>query len=198
MSGFKDLSERDRRALRVLAVALALALLWQLGRMLPASGQASAETNLETLEQRYLLARQLAARQPARERESRQVARAVAQMESGLLKSASPELAQAEVRTAMSGFLEQAGIELEGSSFAAPETSGLYDAVPLGVEFRCEMQQFVGLLASLANAETILAPRKVELRSDGSEANSIRVRLTVEGYLRKSTADRSANAETMP
>lgn len=197
MKRFKDLSERDRRALRVLAVALGLALLWQLGRTLPESGQAGTETSLETLEQRYLLARQLAARQPAREREARQVARAVAQMEGGLLNSTSPELAQAEVRTAMSGFLERAGIELEGSSFAAPETAGLYDAVPLGVEFRCEMDQFVDLLASLANAETLLAPRKVELRSNGPEASSIRVRLTVEGYLRKSVEDRP-DAEAMP
>ena len=196
MNRFKNLSERDRRALRVLAVALALALLWQLGRTLPASRQAGAETGLETLEQRYLLARQLAARQPAREREARQVARAVAQMESGLLKSASPELAQAEVRTAMSGLLERAGIELEGSSFAAPETAGLYDAVPLGVEFRCEMEQFVDLLASLANADALLAPRKVELRSDGSGANSIRVRLTVEGYLRKGAEDRPVTEAT--
>lgn len=197
MKRFKDLSERDRRALRVLAVALGLALLWQLGRTLPASGQAGTETSLETLEQRYLLARQLAARQPAREREARQVARAVAQMEGGLLNSTSQELAQAEVRTAMSGFLERAGIELEGSSFATPETAGLYDAVPLGVEFRCEMDQFVDLLTSLANAETLLAPRKVELRSNGPEASSIRVRLTVEGYLRKSAEDRP-DAEAMP
>ena len=197
MNRFRSLSERDRRALRVLAVAMALALLWQLGRTLPASGQAGTETNLETLEQRYLLARQLAARHPAREREARQVARAVAQLESGLLKSASPELAQAEVRTAMSGLLERAGIELEGSSFAAPKTAGPYDAVPLGVEFRCEMDQFVDLLASLANAETLLAPRKFELRSNGPEASSIRVRLTVEGYLRKSAEDRP-DAEYMP
>lgn len=197
MNGFKNLSERDRRALRVLAVAFALALLWQFVGTLPTSKQPSAEASLETLEQRYLLARQIAARQPARERASRQTARAMAQLESGLLQSASPALAQAEVRTAMSGFLERAGIELEGSNFAPPDTAGPYGAVSLGVEFRCEMEQFVGLLASLANAETILAPRKVELRSNGPEASSIRVRLTVEGYLRKSANDRSS-AEAMP
>ena len=197
MNGFKNLSERDRRALRVLAVALALALLWLLGGTLPASKQAAAEASLETLEQRYLLARQLAARQPTRERESRQMTRAMAQLENGLLQSASPALAQAEVRSAMTGMLERAGIELEGSSFAPPETAGPYDAVSLGVEFRCEMEQFVDLLASLANAETLLAPRHVELRPDGSEANSIRVRLTVEGYLRKSAGNRS-DAEALP
>ncbi len=197
MSGFKNLSERDKRALRVLAVVLALALLWLLGGTLPASRQAAAEASLETLEQRYLLARQVAARQPARERESRQVTRAMAQLESGLLQSPSPALAQAEVRTAMSGFLERAGIELERSSFAPPETAGPYDAVSLGVEFRCEMEQFVDLLATLANAETLLAPRNVELRPDGSGANSIRVRLTVEGYLRKSTENRF-DAEALP
>lgn len=197
MNGFKNLSERDRRALRVLAVALGLALLWQFAGTVPTSQQDSADPSLETLEQRYLLARQLAARQPARERESRQTARAMAQLESGLLGSASPALAQAEVRTAMSGLLERAGIELEGSSFAPPDTTGPYDAVSLGVEFRCEMEQFVGLLASLANSETILAPRKVELRSNGPDANSIRVSLTVEGYLRKSASDRS-DAEAMP
>lgn len=186
MSGFKDLAERDKRALRVLAVALALAVLWQMGRSLPRPGLAATETSLETLEQRYLLARQLAAQRPAREREARQVARAVAQLETGLLKSASPALAQAEVRTAMSDLLKQAGIELEGSSFAQPETAGMYGAVPLGVEFTCGMDQLVALLASLATAETILAPRDLELRADHPETGSVRVRFTVEGYLRTS------------
>lgn len=197
MSRFRDLAERDKRALRVLAVALALAVLWQAGRTLPGPELAATETSLETLEQRYLLARQLAARQPAREREARQEARDLARLESGLLKSASPGLAQAEVRAAMSTLLEQAGIELEGSSFAPPETAGMYDAVPLGVAFTCRMEQFVALLASLANAETILAPREVELRSDRPESGSVRVRLTVEGYLRTSGRDGS-NAGAMP
>lgn len=197
MNGFKSLSERDRRALLVLAVALALALVWLLGGAVPVSRQAAAEASLESLEQRYLLARQLAARQPARERASRQITRAVEQLESGLLQSASPALAQAEVRTAMTGLLERAGIELDASSFAPPETDGPYDAVSLGVEFRCGVEQFVGLLASLANAETLLAPRKVELRSDGPEAHSIRVRLTVEGYLRKSAENRP-DTEAVP
>ena len=191
MSGFKDLAERDKRALRVLAVALALAILWQMGRSFTGLGGLATEAILESLEQRYTLAQQLAARQPAREREARQRARALARLETGLLKSASPALAQAELRTAMSDLLEQAGIELEGSSFAPPETSGMYGAVPLGVEFTCGMDQLVALLASLATAETILAPRDLELRADHPETGSVRVRLTVEGYLETSGRDGS-------
>lgn len=179
----KGLSERDKRALRVLAAAVALVAAWQIGAVVPATSRGSTEPSIEALEQRYLLARERFARQPAKRREARQLAQSVERLENRLLRSSTPALAQAEIRTLVSELLHSEGIDLERSSFEAAGSDAPYVAIPLGLEFTCSIEQFIGFMVALSNAPPILATRDLEIAAARPEAKSIRVQLTVEGYL---------------
>ena len=184
----EGLNERDKRALRVLAAAVGLAAAWQIGAIVPAISRGLAEPSIEALEQRYLLARERFQRQPARQRETQQLAQSVEQLENRLLRSSTAALAQAEIRTLVSELLRAEGIDLERSSFESTGSDSPYIAIPLGLEFTCSIDQFVGFMVALSNAPPILATRNLEIAAASPEAKSIRVQLTVEGYLSRRTS----------
>ena len=183
MNFSKRLGERDKRALRVLAVAVALAAAWQIGAVVPVISRGSAEPSIEALEQRYLLAREHFGRQPARQREAQQLAQSVEQLESRLLRSSTVALAQAEIRTLVSELLRSEGIDLERSSFESNGLATPYVAIPLGLEFTCSINQFIGFMVTMSNAPPILATRDLEISAARPHDSLIRVQLTVEGYL---------------
>ena len=184
------LTARDRRALKALAIALMIAGIW-LGHGFLASNRISP-TTIEALEQRYLLERERAARRPAIEQGKREVARSARLLERRLLTAESPALAQAEIRSLAASLLEAEGIAAPRSAFGrVSEDHGLYVGVPLDLEFTCATEQLVRFMVALANAGPILATRTIDIRDDGGTQDGIRVRLTVEGYLRNDRAAQS-------
>lgn len=183
-----DLSPRNKRALKALASALAVAAIW-LGRDALSAGSVP-RASIEALEQRYLLAREQAERQPGFERDARALSRSLQVLENRLLASASPSLAQAEIRSLSTKLLGDEGISSPISDFGSLETSaGPYVGIPLDLEFVCGTDQFVNFLAALANAGPILATRNARISVESAESKVIRVRLTVEGYLAKERAE---------
>ena len=176
-------SERDRRALKALGGALAIAALW-LGQGTIRGLGTSAET-LESLEQRYLLARQTAARRPADADYATKLHQSISVVEGRRLRSETPALAQAELRSLVTRLLGTAGIDLLRSEFGvAAHDYDHYQAIALDLEFTCSIDQLVDFMAVMANARPILATRTVEINSQESVAGLVRVRLSVEGYLR--------------
>lgn len=187
------LAQRDIRALKVLGVALAIAGLW-LGqgtlRRLGSSG-----TSLESLEQRYLLAKQTSALRPVEADYAAELRQAIGTVERRLLRSATPALAQAEIRSLVTGLLGAAGIDAPRTEFgAAPRDDGYYDRVALDLEFTCLIEQLVEFMAAMANARPILATRTVEITSLGSAAGQVQVRISLEGYLRTDPGPSTAEA----
>ena len=176
-------SERDRRALKALGIALVIAALW-LGQGTIRGLGVSAAT-LESLEQRYLLAKQTVARRPTEADYSAKLRQSISVVEARLLRSETPALAQAELRSLVTGLLGAVGVDSLRSEFgvAVPDY-GQYEAVALDLEFSCSIDQLVDFMAALANAHRILATRTVEIRSQESVAGPVHIRLTVEGYLR--------------
>jgi len=188
-----DLAQRDRRALKALGIALAIAGLW-LGQG-TLRGLGSPGTSLESLEQRYLLAKQAAALRPAEADYAAELRRAIGTVESRMLRSATPALAQAEIRSLATGLLTAEGIDSPRSEFgAAPRDGGHYERVVLDLEFTCRIQQLVDFMAAMANARPILATRTVEITSLGSAAGQVQVRLGLEGYLRARPRPSTAEA----
>ena len=177
------LSARDKRALKALAIAIGVAAIW-LGH--DATTTSSPPTaSIEALEQRYMLAREKAARLPGRERDARTLVRALQVLESRLLAAESPSLAQAEIRSISTKLLSEAGIGSPASAFgSAGSSTDSYIGIPLDLEFVCRTDQFVSFMAGLAGAGPILATRDVRISVESAEAKTIRVQLTVEGYLR--------------
>ncbi len=188
-----DLAQRDRRALKALGIALAIAGLW-LGQG-TLRGLGSPGTSLESLEQRYLLAKQASALRPAEADYAAELRRAIGTVESRMLRSATPALAQAEIRSLATGLLTAEGIDSPRSEFgAAPRDGGHYERVVLDLEFTCRIQQLVDFMAAMANARPILATRTVEITSLGSAAGQVQVRLGLEGYLRARPRPSTAEA----
>lgn len=178
-----QLTARDLRALKVLVAALVVAGAW-LGYGAVDSLRIPS-TTIEGLEQRYLLQRDRAQRQPAAAREAVSVRKALDDLEGRLLQSTTAALAQAELRSIATRLLREEGIDLSGSAFGTiVDGSDIYTAIPLALEFACDAGQLVNLLTSMANLGPILATRQIGLQASGPDHRGLHVRLTLEGYLR--------------
>jgi hypothetical protein len=55
--------------------------------------------------------------------------------------------------------------------------------VPLVIDFDCDITRFVNLLADVANAPELLSTREIKVSSSNQKTKSVRVELTVSGYL---------------
>ena len=180
------LSQRDRRALIMLGVAVALFLVLQLDMFAPsaASGPAASDAALDALEQRLQLAQIQARQRPLTEAELSAAQRRLERVESRLLESADPALAQAEMRSLVGQLLDAEGIPLRSSRFSPVKLEqDRYAQVPLVVEFTCGIEQMVNFMAAIANSSRLLATRDIRIRPDKPEVKSIAVTMTVAGFL---------------
>lgn len=180
------LGQRDRRALALLGAALALFLVLQLDFFAPGGGGTAAvgDERIEALEQRLQLAQVRARQRPLTEAELAAAQRRLERLENGLLASQDAALAQAEMRSLVGALLEAEGIPMQSSAFGTVALEReRYAMVPLAVNFSCGIEQVVNLMAAIANAPQLLTTRELRMQPDKAEVKSVRVRLTVAGYL---------------
>jgi Tfp pilus assembly protein PilO len=179
------MQQRDKRALLLLVVAVALFAALQLPVFAPSSGAAAPSNDtLAVLEQRLALAREKAARKPLTEAELASARRALDGMEQRLLTSQNPALAQAEMRSLVGDLLSAEGVAMGSSQFGQVDVEqDSYAMVPLSVDFTCSIEQLVNLTSAIANAPKLLTTRFIRVRPEKPEVKSILVRMTVAGYL---------------
>lgn len=180
------MSQRDRRALIALGVVVALFLVLQLDVFAPgaSSGSSASGAALDALEERLQLAQVQARQRPLTEAELSAAQRRLEKVESRLLESADPALAQAEMRSLVGQLLETEGIPLRSSRFSPVKLEkDRYAQVPLIVEFTCGIEQMVNFMAALSNSSRLLATREIRIRPDKPEVKSIAVTMTVAGFL---------------
>ena len=155
------MSQRDKRALAMLGIAVALFLVLQLDMFAPGStsGAATSDAALEALEQRLQLAQVQARQRPLTEAELAAAQTRLEKVESRLLESADPALAQAEMRTLVGQLLEAEGIPLRTSRFSPVKLEQYrYAQVPLVVEFTCGIEQMVNFMAATLIHRDCLRP----------------------------------------
>jgi Tfp pilus assembly protein PilO len=178
------MQSRDRRALLLLIGALVLAALFQFDFFAAGSGSGAPVGSIEAAEQRLLLAQVRARQLPLAEAELDAVERQLAVLEQGLLKSETAALAQAEMQQLVGDLLAAEGISMESSQFGTVQLDGEdYAQVPLNVNFECGIEQFVNLMAAIANAPELLASRRIRITPEDAATKSVRVQLTVAGLL---------------
>ena len=179
------MSERDKRALMILGGALALFGVLQLDFWLPGGSSGSVSSGaIESLEQRLQLAQVKARQRPLTEAELQAAQKQLDAREKRLLESTDAALAQAEMRSLIGDLITAEGIEMKSSRFTRVDLEGeSYSKVPLTVDFSCQIEQIVNLLASIANSERLLTPRDLRIRVGNKDIKSVEVRLTVAGYL---------------
>lgn len=180
----KQLTQREKRMLLGLAPALLAAGLWQLGIWSSQSESAPADGSIEAQEQRFALMREQVRRKPLSDAEYQVVEQALERIEGLLLNSATPALAQAEVRSLLGDLLKDEGIAMRNSRFETVSLEGKhYAQVPLTVDFTCAIEQFVNLMAAIANAPKLLTTRGLRLQRSNAQTKALSVRMTVSGYL---------------
>ncbi len=181
------LGQRDRRALALLGAAVAIFLVLQSDFFGPGGGggaPAIGDDRIEALEQRLQLAQVRARQRPLTEAELAAAERRLERLEQRLLTSADAALAQAEMRSLVGALLEAEGIPMQSSTFGTVALEReRYAMVPLTVNFSCGIEQVVNLMAAIANAPQLLTTRELRMQPDNADVKSIRVRVTVAGYL---------------
>jgi hypothetical protein len=192
------LSERDKRALLLLAAAVVAALALQYG--LPSSSQRQAPvaaSSIQLMERRLQRLQEQAKRRPAAAAEAESAARALAETEKGLLKGATPALASAEMQEIMKELLRSQGIGMQSSEFGTVKAVDEdYAQVPLTVGFSCGIEQWVNLMAALRNAPQILSPVELRINQADPKNKWIGVHMTVAGYIRASSLPAAKGAGT--
>ncbi|HUG81189.1 MAG TPA: type II secretion system protein GspM [Bryobacterales bacterium] len=180
-----QVSDKDRRALLILGAAFVLFLLFQTDLIFPApDASASASQSIEVEENQLLLAQTQVRQEPLLSSENQAVRALEQSLEARLLKSESAALAQAEMRERVGELLQGAGISMRASRFAPVEAEGEdFAQVPLVIDFDCDIARFVNLLADVANAPELLSTREIKVSSSNQKTKSVRVELTVSGYL---------------
>ncbi len=179
------MNQRDKRALGILAAAVALFLLLQLDTSSSGGGAATTTSGeIEALEQRLAVAQLEARQRPLHDADLAAALQELERLEAGLLTSADAALAQAEMRTLVGDLLTAEGVAMQGSRFGTVELEEEdYARVPLVVDFTCGVDQLVNLTAAIANAPQLLTTRDLSIRPGNADVKSLRVQLTVAGYL---------------
>jgi Tfp pilus assembly protein PilO len=172
------MNERDKRALGLLALALVAFAILQLDIFQPSSGGGvtAGAAEIEALEQRLAVAQLEARQRPLHDADLTAALTELERLEAGL--------AQAEMRTLVGDLLTAEGVAMQGSRFGTVELEEMdYARVPLVVDFTCGVDQLVNLTAAIANAPQLLTTRDMTVRPGNAEVKSLRVQMTVAGYL---------------
>jgi hypothetical protein len=75
-------------------------------------------------------------------------------------------------------------ITMQSSQFGAVRLEQeTFAQVPLVVNFTCAIEQFVNLMAAVANAPQALSTRQIRINPGSTDTKTVRVQLTVSGYL---------------
>ena len=179
-----ELQSRDRRALMILGIAAILFLLLQADFVIPSGGGGAVVTNVKASEDNLLLAQTQARQKPEVDAEFKAVSAQQEALEEGLLSSETAALAQAEMRELVGSLLRSVGIGMKASRFGTVRLEGDdYAQIPLIVDFSCTIERFVNLMADIANGETLLSSRNINISTENRETKSVKVQLTVSGYL---------------
>ncbi len=178
------LSQRDRRALLFLGGAAILFLILQFDFWLPSGETAVSGESIEAAEQQFLLARARARQKPLVDAEYGAASQVESQMEQRLLAAQTAALAQAEMRELVGNLLTEEQITMQSTQFGPVRLEGdAFAQVPLVVTFSCAIEKFVNLMAGIANAPRTLSTRQIRITPERGETKSVRVQLTVAGYL---------------
>jgi type II secretory pathway component PulM len=179
------LQQRDRKALKAMAVALGLWLVLRFAVLPVWDRWAEARAELPLRENALIKYRQALAGMGAAAESEELLQRRLREAEEGLLQGASAALASAELQGWVKQTTASHEIEVRSSEFlpVRGQENG-YAQVPLGLQFQCRLDQLVNFLAELqASDKTLTVPRfQVQARSGNEKLVS--VSLTVAGVMR--------------
>lgn len=182
------ISERDRRALILMAAALAVAapLYYFSGNPTATSTVASASQDSMALAQKRLVRmREIAATLPAREAAMKQAASDLADRERGVIQADTAAQAQAALLEIARRIAKNDDIDLRGGDFGAPKIFGDYGLVYATVTFQCRIEQLVDFLADLSHEPELVAPSEQRIAAADAKDKTMGVRMVLAGVVAK-------------
>ena len=185
------ISDRDRRALIILAAGLAVAAV--LHFFFPDNSTANvsvasvsvSEDRIGLARQRLARLRQVAATLPAREAAMKQTASDLADRERGIIQADTAPQAQAALLEIARRIGKNDEIDVRGGDFGAPKAFGDYGLVYTTVTFECHIEQFVNFLSDLSREPELVVPSEERIASGNPKEKTMNVRMVLAGVVAK-------------
>jgi hypothetical protein len=176
----------DRRSLFMLAAGLLTIVILRLIFSGDAPTQVvAASDSIPMAEKRLERLRQIAATVPGKETVLKNATADLEAREKGILKVDTAAQAQAQLLEIISGVGRGNGIDVRGAQEMreARPLGDDYAEVSVAVSFKCQIDQLVNLLASLANEPQALSTSDIRISGNNDKKKVIEVRLTVSGVV---------------
>jgi hypothetical protein len=184
-----NLSDRDRRALLFLGMAVIGTLLYVLITDAAGPGQTDTPQNrIAAAEKRLERVRQLAAQVPAREQMDKQAIAQLDLREKRLLQADTSAQAQAQLRQIIARITSRQGppVDIKASEFGQVKPLGTeYGEVPVSVMIECGMDQLLNIVAELTSQPEMIAVNELRIYSANQKQKTTNVRLTVSAAVPK-------------
>jgi hypothetical protein len=185
-----NISERDRRALILLAAGLVVAAVLYV--LFPANtgsvsvaAPSARQDNLALAQQRLVRLRQIAATLPAREASLKQTTADLNEREMGIIQADTAAQAQAALLEAARRIGKTEQIDVRGGDFGAPKPFGEYGLVYVTVTFECHVEQLVNFLADLSREPQTIVPSEERLATGNPKDKTMGVRMVLAGLVAK-------------
>ena len=179
------LGARDRRALLLLAPAVAALGIYYLSSLPGAGPAAPSATNPELLRQRVARLRQMAATAPDRETAMKEATALLAAREQGILQADTAPQAQAALLEIARRVGKISQLDIRGGELSAPRLFGEYGLVFTTISFECHVEQLVNFLADLAKQPELIAPSEQHIAASNIKEKTVTVRMTLAGVVAK-------------
>ena len=180
-----NLSTRDRRALMLLGVGLAIVLILRFGvygdRQ---TAVVASKDSIPLAEKRLARVRQVAAEVPGKQSVLHTLDAEASLREKGMIQAPTAQQAQAHLLETIRRVAKLEGIQVSGGEF--PELRPLgeeYGVAAVSVNFDCRLEQLVNFLAALTRESELLATDEIRIASANPKEKTVAVRLTLAGVV---------------
>ncbi len=181
------ISQRDKRALAILGIAVLVAGIYGVYLMLsggPAPAAAKADS-IPAAEKRLARVRQLAATVAGKQQVLKDVSAELELREKGVLQAPTAAQAQAALLDIVrqTAHAQTPPVQLSGVDFQPPAKMGDYAEVRVLVPFTCHIEELLNLMAELTNRPEAIAIDEMRITALDAKQKTIAVRMLVSGVV---------------
>ena len=182
-----NISPRERRALILLAAALAFFAVLKYVVFSDSAAPVAEATSMSSaqLRQRVALLRQTAATLSVREALIKQTDADLADRERGIIKADTFAQAQAELLQTARRVGNSNQLDVRSGEMGAPKAFGDYGIVYATVTFDCHVEQLLNFLADLTRETELIVPSEERITSSNPKDKTMSVRIVLAGMVPK-------------
>jgi hypothetical protein len=182
------MTDRDKRALRILAAAVTIGFLYWIATRSPSSTTsiAAAVDTVDRAEKRLTTLRTALSTVDGKEAVLKRAAAELAVREKGLLPGDTANQAQAQLLQIINRVAKEQNppLEVRQAEFAQPRPFGdAYGLVTVTVNMDCRTDELVNLVAGLSQQPELIATEEIRTANANAKTKSMSVRMAVSGIV---------------